>query len=404
VPDLHRLGGGARLRATDTPRPSTAASGSIDLAVRRTRVCGVVDAHGFVQLACAAFHCLKSQSSRCRLRRSCGAAVLHFMPMEIHIKRSTRFLTVVTGLPFLLPGRAAEAHGFAGERFFPATLQTDDPFVADEMSLPTLTKNPTDPSGGQSYSAETDIAKRLTTDFGLTASYQWNYFQPKGAPPFNGFGSLRTGAQYQLFVNAPHQFMGLVGLNTTWGHTGAVNHGGADDHTTLEPTFDFGKGFGDLPDSLLWLKPLAITGNLSVDFPTKVISGDNLNQNVFNAGFAIEYSLEYLQHHVKDIGLRAPFDRLIPLVEVTSATPLNRDFNTTTGLTNGTGNATTGVIAPGFIWAGQYFQIGAEAIIPYGQGQRNGVGGVLQFHLFLDDLFPNSIGRPLLGNTRLFGS
>ena len=32
----------------------------------------------------------------------------------------------------------AEAHGFAGKRFFPATLATEDPFVADELSLPTI--------------------------------------------------------------------------------------------------------------------------------------------------------------------------------------------------------------------------------------------------------------------------
>lgn len=306
-------------------------------------------------------------------------------------------------LPTLSAG-VAEAHGFAGERFFPATLQTDDPFVADEMSLPTLTMNPTDPSGGQSDSLEADIAKRLTSDFGLTAAYQWNYFQPKGSPPSHGFGSLKTGAQYQLFVDAPDQFMGLVGLNVTWAHTGAVNHGGADDHTTLSPTFDFGKGFGDLPDSLTWVRPLALTGNLSIDLPTRVNSAGNLNPTVFNAGFAIEYSLEYLQHHIKDIGLGKPFDRLIPLVEITMATPLNRGLNRDNGLTNGTGNAATGIVAPGFIWAGQYFQIGAEAIIPYGEGQGHGVGGVLQFHLFLDDLFPGSIGRPIFGNTRLFGS
>ena len=55
----------------------------------------------------------------------------------------------------------------------------------------------------------------------------------------------------------------------------------------------------------------------------------------------------------------------------------------------------TGVIAPGLIWAGQYFQIGAEAIIPYGQGQGHGVGALVQFHLFLDDLFPRTIGKPL---------
>jgi hypothetical protein len=30
---------------------------------------------------------------------------------------------------------AALAHGWAGQRFFPATILTDDPFVADEMSI-----------------------------------------------------------------------------------------------------------------------------------------------------------------------------------------------------------------------------------------------------------------------------
>jgi hypothetical protein len=304
--------------------------------------------------------------------------------------------TAALAAALALPAADAAAHGFAGDRFFPATLQTDDPFVADEMSLPTLTRNPTDASGLQSYSVEADIAKRLTRDFGLTAQYEWNYLQPKGAPATHGFGGLTTGAQYQLFVDAPHELMALAGLNVTWAHTGAVNNGGADDHTTLEPTFDFGKGMGDLPESLPWLRPFAITGNLSVDFPTRVNSAGMLNQNVFNAGFAIEYSLEFLQHHVRDVGLGPPFDRMIPLVEITSATPLNRGYLTGSAATNGGGTATTGVIAPGLIWAGQYYQIGAEAILPYGEGQGHGIGGLLQFHIFLDDTFPNSIGRPLL--------
>src|SRR5258708_11088785 len=32
----------------------------------------------------------------------------------------------------------ALAHGFAGDRFFPATISTDDPFAASELSLPTI--------------------------------------------------------------------------------------------------------------------------------------------------------------------------------------------------------------------------------------------------------------------------
>lgn len=307
---------------------------------------------------------------------------------------TTRTVAAATALVAL--AAEAQAHGFAGDRFFPATIQTDDPFVADEMSLPTLTKNPDDPSGGESYSVEVDIAKRLTPTFGLTAAYQWNYFQPKDLPRRFGFGTLVTGAQYQLFIDGAHEFMALAGLNISWAHTGAVNNGGADDHTTLEPTIDFGKGFGDLPDTLSWLRPFAITSNISVDLPTRVNSAGTLNPNVFNAGFAIEYSLEYLQHHVRDVGLAPPFDRLIPLVEITSSTAINRGFNADADATNGIGHATAGVIAPGVIWAGQYYQIAAEAILPYGEGQGHGLGGVVQFHLFLDDLFPNSIGRPLL--------
>jgi hypothetical protein len=35
---------------------------------------------------------------------------------------------------------SAFSHGFAGDRFFPATLTTDDPFAASEMSLPTFSE------------------------------------------------------------------------------------------------------------------------------------------------------------------------------------------------------------------------------------------------------------------------
>ena len=33
----------------------------------------------------------------------------------------------------------ADAHGVIGERFFPATISSDDPFAADELALPTIT-------------------------------------------------------------------------------------------------------------------------------------------------------------------------------------------------------------------------------------------------------------------------
>jgi hypothetical protein len=281
------------------------------------------------------------------------------------------------------------AHGFAGQRFFPATIQTDDPFVADEMSLPTLTLNPKAQDGSRESDIGFDLAKRITPNFGLTVGDQWKYIYVPGAPHQYGWDNLETGAQYQLFVDGAHEAMALAGLNVGWAHTGRVGTG-ADDFTTLSPALDFGKGFGDLPNWLSYARPLAVTANLGLDFPTKTESAGNPNPNNFAAGAVLEYSFEYLQHHVKDIGLGAPFDRMVALVEWTSTTNLNRMPN---------GRVTIGTIAPGLIWAGQYFQLGAELLVPYGNSaQGHGIGGVLQFHLYLDDLFPSSIGKPVFGD------
>ena len=299
-----------------------------------------------------------------------------------------RYLWVCAPLAACLQRAPALAHGFAGARFFPATLQTDDPFVADEMSLPTITRNPQGSDGSQETAIGVDLAKRITPNLGITFSDQWKYVQPSGGPAVHGLDALETGVQYQLFINAAHEAMALIGLDVSWAHTGRVQALGAPDFTTLSPTLDFGKGAGDLPDWLSYLKPLAVTGNLGFDFPVKTTSVGVPNPNNFNLGFAVEYSFEYLLHQVRDIGLGAPFDRIIALVEISTTTSLNR----------GVGGITTGIIAPGLIWAGQHYQIGAEALIPFGNSaQGRGIGGVIQFHLFLDDLLPNSIGSPLFG-------
>jgi hypothetical protein len=279
----------------------------------------------------------------------------------------------------------ALAHGFAGDRFFPATILTPDPFVADEMSLPTATLTPPAPDSARETDIDVDLAKRITPDIGVTLSNGWKYLQPKGMPAVTGLSGLSAELDYQVLLNAPHQALGLIGVSSTFAHTGRVQALGAPDFTTVSPVIDFGKGMGDLPESLSWLQPLAITGTLSFDFPTKTQSSGSPNPNFINYGFAFQYSLEYLQHHVRDIGLSAPFDRLIPLVEVSFSTAVNRGLR----------GQTIGTIQPGIIWFGQYVQIGAEAIIPASRLRGHGFGGVVQLHFYLDDIFPNSIGRPL---------
>src|SRR5262249_57417710 len=59
----------------------------------------------------------------------------------------------------------AAAHGMAGQRFFPSTLTIDDPFVADELSLPTILhiKQPGDSEGqaGQFTNNSGEVFQRL---------------------------------------------------------------------------------------------------------------------------------------------------------------------------------------------------------------------------------------------------
>jgi hypothetical protein len=284
----------------------------------------------------------------------------------------------------LLPGAEAMAHGFAGDRFFPATILTDDPFVADEMSLPTLTLNPTQSDGSREFDVGSDLSMLITPKWDFTLSNDWAHTRIPGMSTQTGLTGLTTGTQYQLFINAEHEAMALAALDVTWGNTGRVA-AGAPAFTTISPTFDFGKGFGDLPDSLPWLRPFALTGNLSLNFPTETETNGSPNPNSFFYGFAIEYSIPYLQSEVRDLGLGPPFNRLIPLVEFALTSPFNR----------GQSGTTTGTVQPGVIWAGQYFQVGAEMIIPTNSLSGHGIGGVVQLHFYLDDLFPNSIGRPI---------
>src|SRR4051812_24215244 len=63
------------------------------------------------------------------------------------------------------------AHGFAGKRFFPATLASDDPFVADELSLPLVSQRKLAGSAESPATTQTstsvDFTKRITPNLGI---------------------------------------------------------------------------------------------------------------------------------------------------------------------------------------------------------------------------------------------
>jgi hypothetical protein len=314
------------------------------------------------------------------------------------------------GLPglaiMLVPLSQSVAHEIVGNRFFPATLGIDDPGVNDEMSLPTVSnfKTGDDPSFRQrDISAE--FSKRITEAFAVSFGSTYSSFRAAGGPTgmgASGFQNFDTTFKYRVFRDPVHEFVMSVGVSIEWGGTGAESVG-AEQFNVYTPTVYFGKGFGDLPDTLSWIRPVAITGQVGYSIPgrnsttTFGIDPDTgnptidtaFNPRVLNWGGTLQYSMPYLKSAVVDLGLPDFINHLIPLVEATLQTPVSNTFTS--------GTMTTGTINPGVIWVSNTFQLGIEALIPINRQSGTNVGVIAQLHLYLDDIDPRGIGRPIFG-------
>lgn len=305
----------------------------------------------------------------------------------------------------LCPSSRSLAHEIVGNRFFPATLGIDDPGVNDELSLPTVDSFKTgDVPPVRQRDVSGEFSKRITEDFAISFGTTYTFLGPvdPSVPGANGFQNLDTMFKYRVYKNPEHEFVMSVGLGVEWGGTGSSTVG-AEAFNTYTPTVFFGKGLGDLPDTLSWLRPVAITGQVGYAIPgrnftttfgidpdTGAQTADTeFHRRVLNWGGTIQYSMPYLKSSVIDLGLPDFINHLIPLVEANLQTPV---ANT---LTSGT--LTTGTIQPGVIWVGNTFQLAVEALIPINRQSGSNVGVIAQLHLYLDDVDPRGIGKPLFG-------
>jgi hypothetical protein len=268
-------------------------------------------------------------------------------------------------------GTTAVSHGVVGQRFFPATITTDDPFAADELALPTIT----------SFDRETDVdvdySKTILPGFAIEVGIGHVDAKERGEPRQRGFGNLEIAPALELYRNPDHEFILSTGLEWEIGGTGSNRV--AERFSTYTPTVKFGKGFGDLPDSVAFLRPLAVTGTVGYAIP-----GGGGEPKSIEWGGAIEYSLLYLQNNVRDEHLGGFVSHLTPVVEFSLSSPMH-------------GGRTTGTINPGLIWSGQHIQFAAEAMLPVNRDSGHGIGFIAQLHFYIDDLFPHSLGRPIFG-------
>ncbi len=266
------------------------------------------------------------------------------------------------------------AHGFAGKRFFPTTFQVDDPFISDEFSI--LINSMKQPGSQDSTELNIDYSKRILPRFGLEFHDAYQHVTSSGGDA-NGWENLDVGAKWQFFTSAEHEAIASLGTDVEIGGTGARQV--SDSFSTVSPGIFFGKGFPEFPDSLKYLRPLAITGDIGPNFPT---SGQDTS---FTWDFTLQYSIIYLQSFIKDIGLGAPFNHFILVTE----------FPMQTGLGGNDKGLTTGTVNPGVVWFTKSVELGIAAQFPVNSSSGSGVGVLGLVHLFIDDLWPFGIGGPV---------
>ena len=133
-----------------------------------------------------------------------------------------------------------------------------------------------------------------------------------------GWDALDTEAKYQFMCIPQLELMGSVGFDVEWG--GSATGSQIGEPNMYSPVLDVGLGFGALPHSMNFLRPFAITGEISTTTPGQAVWGDDMFPTTFNWGFSLQYSLPYYNSNVGEIG-NDFFKHLIPTVEFAFSTP-----------------------------------------------------------------------------------
>ena len=304
--------------------------------------------------------------------------------------------TSIPGFLVLLATCSEVSAAYVGDRFFPSTLAITVPTAADFYNPPYFVRLP-DTATTREIDIPTTYSRLVTRDLSVFFTETFRVIDDVNSGRRSGFDNLVIGTQYQLYTNPAHQFIFTVGGTAAIGGTGSSQI--ASSFSTLTPTVYIGKGFGDLPDSVAWLRPLTISATAAVAVPTDSTSlttttlptgattlSETINPKILQLGFALEYSLVNNYYTgANRTGTRYP-EGWVPLVEFTMATPLNGPL----------AGKTTGTVNPGVIWVNRYLQIGVEAIIPINASSGRDVGVRAQAHLYLPAIFPGL--KPMFGN------
>lgn len=282
------------------------------------------------------------------------------------------------------PGSAPSAQEVVGRRLFSDQLVISEPFVEDEVSLPSVLFMRRGRTDGQRPARltkiEGEVKKRITRDFELSLSGGLTQLDEGRGQSTTGFENLDVRVKYQVLRSELHEAVASAALTWEVGGTGR-RATGAMSSDTISPALLVGKGLGDLPATFEYLRPLAISGLAGLDIPL------GRDPTALAWGVVFEYSLPYLELFVRHMHLPSPVDRFVPLVEAEMHTDLK---GATAGKVRGTVNA-------GIVWVGNTLQIGVEAVAPLDDRAGTGPGVRAFVRIPLEEILGKRLGQPIFG-------
>jgi hypothetical protein len=115
------------------------------------------------------------------------------------LREHARAIALSISFAALLASQTAQAHGIAGNRFFPGTLTFDDPAVADEAVLPNFSSLD-HPSGGGNVTDNRinwTFTRLLTPTVGVVIDNSW-IARNWGVSQRSGFDVTNVGLKWEV--------------------------------------------------------------------------------------------------------------------------------------------------------------------------------------------------------------
>src|SRR5207244_2770927 len=169
-------------------------------------------------------------------------------------------MTVCGAVAMLFVATTVYAHGVIGQRTFIEPFITEDVNPKNEFVIARPEWNHA--RDGKSLRYGFGWEKKLTDTFSITMDSAYDSLSPQepDAPQTTGVNNLGVTLKDAFYLNPEYEAILSAAVECT-APTGS-SAVGAEPDWSFKPFLLYGKGFGDLPGSFKYLRPLAMQGDI----------------------------------------------------------------------------------------------------------------------------------------------